>query len=144
MFSIGLIVCCFSLICTIAITAIHNCVFEQTQNQTNEKEVSDEDNKFSMTPGIKLMLLNLVFVCTSLHAFYPNFSKFLQQNYGFTNVEAGHLSSIPFMLSSVLIPLFGSCLMQINERHYSLFFIIGMISIGLAHFTFIGLLNDVD
>ena len=42
-----------------------------------------------------------------IHCFYPNMSKFLQQNYGLSNTHAGHLSSIPYLTASVIVPVLG-------------------------------------
>lgn len=91
-------------------------------------------------------IINIIFVLVycCLHSFYPNFSKFLQQNYGYTNNEAGHLSSIPYVLSSVLVPLFGQVLSFIKPEHYVKFLCLGMGFIGTAHFIFLALLTQLD
>lgn len=78
------------------------------------------------------------------HAFYPNFSKFLQQNYKFSNEEAGHLSSIPYIFSSVAVPLMGHILGFTGGASYSKFLVAAAILTFMAHSSFFVLNNDVD
>lgn len=58
---------------------------------------------------------------SAIHSFYPNMSKFLQQNFGMTNAEAGHLSSIPYMVASIAVPIFGNILTYAGEAHFEKF-----------------------
>jgi len=44
---------------------------------------------------------------SSVKTFYPNMSKFFQERFGFTNVEAGNISSIPNVVSVLAVPLIG-------------------------------------
>jgi len=47
---------------------------------------------------------------SAIHAFYPNMSKFFQEKYDFTNTEAGMISSLPYLIASLSVPIFGSLL----------------------------------
>jgi nitrate/nitrite transporter NarK len=59
--------------------------------------------------SLEIWYLILIYsnVFGSIHAFYPNMSKFLRNNYGFSNIHAGHLSSIPYIVGSLTVPIFG-------------------------------------
>ena len=78
----------------------------------------------------------------SMHAFYPNMSKFFQTKFQFTNVDAGHISSIPYLIASFTVPIFGTMLNYFGESYYEilLFFSIGMIL--TVHMTYL-MLSDV-
>ena len=47
---------------------------------------------------------------SSVHAFYPNMSKFFQEKFDFANTEAGVISSIPYGVASISVPVIGSLL----------------------------------
>ena len=47
---------------------------------------------------------------SSVHAFYPNISKFFQEKFDFSNTEAGVISSIPYGIASISVPVIGSLL----------------------------------
>lgn len=47
---------------------------------------------------------------SGIHAFYPNMPKFFQEKFGFTNIEAGTISSLPYLIASLSVPVFGSLL----------------------------------
>jgi nitrate/nitrite transporter NarK len=57
----------------------------------------------------------------AIQAFYPNMSKFLQQNFGLTNAQAGHYSSIPYIVASVAVPVQGHILSYFGEKTYEMF-----------------------
>jgi len=61
---------------------------------------------------------------SGIHAFYPNMSKFFQQKFQFTNVDAGHIAAIPYLVASFCTPAFGSILNKIGDTFYeSLLFV---------------------
>ena len=78
----------------------------------------------------------------SVHAFYPNMSKFFQSKFQFSNVEAGHISSIPYLIASFTVPLLGTALTYFGESYYEvmLFGSIGMIL--MVHMTYL-MMRDV-
>jgi nitrate/nitrite transporter NarK len=146
--------CGLSLICTFFLSSLHSHVIEKDQEGTNSdnkkpNEKKDEMKKENTKSGLEIITYEIRFVyfifimCyASLHAFYPNFSKFLQQNYGYTNEEAGHLSSIPYLLSSIFVPLFGHGMSFVSEKSYTIFLIIGMVMIWGAHAIFLVILEE--
>jgi len=55
---------------------------------------------------------------SGINAFYPNLPKFFQQRFNFSNTEAGSIASIPYVIASLSVPVFGSVVVQIGEKHY--------------------------
>jgi len=53
------------------------------------------------------MMIN-AFGYASIHAFYPNLSKFFQTKFNYSNIEAGHVSSLPYLIASFTVPFLGS------------------------------------
>lgn len=79
----------------------------------------------------------------AIQAFYPNMSKFMQQNYGITNSHAGMLSSIPYIVASVLVPIQGHLLSYFGQTYYEKFLAFAMSLILVAHFMFLALFEFV-
>lgn len=79
----------------------------------------------------------------TIHSFYPNMSKFLQQNYGFNNAEAGHISSVPYLLASVMVPLFGQLLAIVGTSYYLWFSTASMSLVCTAHILFFLFFEDL-
>lgn len=71
-------------------------------------------------------------------------SKFLQENYGCTNSEAGHYASIPYVMASFVVPLFGQMLAYLGEGWYEKLLASTAFLIGLAHTLFLFFLMNVD
>mmetsp|Transcript_935 Transcript_935/g.1672 ORF Transcript_935/g.1672 Transcript_935/m.1672 type:complete len:305 (+) Transcript_935:303-1217(+) len=74
---------------------------------------------------------------STIHSFYPNMSKFLQQNFGLTNAHAGHLSSIPYIFSSIAVPLFGHMLSCFGEHSYEYFLTFSAFSVFMSQVLFL-------
>lgn len=79
----------------------------------------------------------------AIQAFYPNMSKFMQQNYGLSNSHAGMLSSIPYIVASVLVPIQGHLLSYFGQSYYEKFLAFAMSLILIAHLMFLALLEFV-
>ena len=77
------------------------------------------------------------------HGFYPNMSKYIQQNYGASNEEAGHLSSIPYIVASILVPILGHIIAYYGEDNYEKFLALAPACIGLGHVVFLVLKDYV-
>lgn len=123
--------CIFSMLAAIVLIEIHYFYIESGKNKntqsgkkSNEKK---EKTKFnikklgdsSLTSPEVLTIVGMYLVCNSvLHSFYPNFSKFMQQNYGFSNTLAGHMSSIPYLVASVTVPICGQLISQGGPQSY--------------------------
>jgi nitrate/nitrite transporter NarK len=106
----------FSLVCSFILCQIHWYVIESNiPQQVNQQQEQLKKQKIKIGKKEQEKISHEAWVITAIicvgyatiHGFYPNFSKFLQQNYGFTNVEAGHLASIPYVLASVMVPVLG-------------------------------------
>ena len=67
---------------------------------------------------------------SSVHAFYPNMSKFFQSRFGFSNVAAGSISSLPYLIASFSVPFLGSLTGMLGEAYFELmlFLAIGMVA----------------
>lgn len=79
------------------------------------------------------------FAC--IHSFYPNLSNLLQTRFGFTNEEAGHIASLPYILASFATPLFGSLISRMGDSMYESLLSISMGVIFLTQMNFI-LISD--
>ena len=56
-------------------------------------------------------------------------------------MEAGHLSSIPYIIASFTTPLFGSLVTKLGEKSYELLMIISLIMILVVNLSLL-LIND--
>lgn len=132
-FKMGQCVCIFSMLAAIVLIEIHYFYIESgkhKQEGKKDKERKDERPKFNikkqgesgLTSRPVLTIVGMYLVCNSvLHSFYPNFSKFMQQNYGFSNTLAGHMSSIPYLVASVTVPICGQLISHFGPQSYESF-----------------------
>ena len=109
-------------------------------------EKAEESFFTTMTKNITRPLL-LFMVCNSfgyasVHAFYPNMSKFFQTKFQFSNVDAGHISSIPFLVASFSVPLMGSAIAYIGDSYFEILLFISVGMILTIHMTYL-LQSDV-
>ena len=76
---------------------------------------------------------------SSVHAFYPNMSKFFQTRFLFTNVEAGFISSLPYAIASFSVPFLGGFTSYAGEAYFEIlmFFAIGLLFI--THLTYLSM-----
>ena len=51
---------------------------------------------------------------STIHSFYPNMSNFLQQRFTFSNEEAGHISSLPYIIASISTAVLGTVLSKLG------------------------------
>ena len=137
-FWIGFAVCIFSTVCSFILAQIHESVIDSETNsevkakkgelKANSGTENDEDQDGEQKPessgqesfmnqyvkGLSRPLLLFMvinsFGYASMHAFYPNMSKFFQTKFQFSNVDAGHISSIPYLIASFTVPIFGTVL----------------------------------
>jgi len=70
-------------------------------------------------------------------SFYPNLSYLLQERFGYSNEEAGHIASLPYLIASFATPLFGSLIQKLGESYYELLltFSTGLIFVSQLHFS---------
>ena len=74
---------------------------------------------------------------SGIHAFYPNLPKFFQQRFNFTNTEAGSIASLPYVIASLSVPVFGSVVMKIGEKHYESLLMFSLTLLALTHIAYI-------
>ena len=75
----------------------------------------------------------------SMHAFYPNMSKFFQTKFQFSNVDAGHISSIPYLIASFTVPIFGTALNYFGDSYYEILLLASIGMIFTVHVTYLSL-----
>ena len=135
--------------CSFVLTKIHKEVIENnsgapkpqapnTLNRLPKIKISknaERTDKIGLDTWILVMTYTMGFA--SIHSFYPNMSKFLQQNYGYSNADAGHLSSIPYVVASFTVPMFGNLLTWLGEKYFERCFELAMFMICLAHVLFL-------
>lgn len=80
----------------------------------------------------------------SVHAFYPNMSKFLQTRFQFSNVQAGHISALPYLVASLLMPFLGTLVSYLGSAYFEL---MNFAAIGLVlavHMFYLSLLDVTE
>jgi len=77
-FNIGLMVCVFSMFCTVILVKINSNIFEMDQLSKNQNKKHNENAKEEDIPHPGWVIAGIYTVSYGIiHAFYPNFSKFL-------------------------------------------------------------------
>ena len=142
-FWIGFAVSVFSVLSALALTYLHASAFpESGSSERAEKKEEASVKKGECNDSIPQQVLLVLLVQMSgygtIHAFYPNMSKFLQENYGFSNSEAGHLTSIPYVMASFVVPLFGHLLAYLGSETYEKLLALSTLFVASAHIFFIG------
>ena len=150
-FWIGFAISVFSILCTFLVVVIHESVIEEPETETEtEIKEGDEENKEPKTKAKEEneSLLQVVkrlppqYFCfmvvygagyAGIHAFYPNMSKFFQQKFQFTNVDAGHIAAIPYLVASFCTPAFGSVLNKIGDTFYESLLFVCIATIFMIH-----------
>lgn len=87
-------------------------------------------------------MISNAFGYASVHAFYPNMSKFYQLRFNFRNVDAGHISSIPYLIASFTVPFLGSLLNRLGEGYFEALLIVSISIVLVCHGVFLSL-SDV-
>jgi len=80
-------------------------------NKAGEQEAKQHKSFLEKLKAIPYMFIVYLIVDTltysTVKTFYPNLSKFFQQDFGFSNVEAGSISSIPNLVGIFSVPIIG-------------------------------------
>jgi len=87
------------------------------------------------------MVVN-AFGYASVHAFYPNMSKFFRTRFGYSNIDAGHISAIPYLIASLLVPFLGSLTGYLGEGYFELMLFYAIAMILVVHVCYLSL-SDV-
>lgn len=81
---------------------------------------------------------------SSVHAFYPNMSKFFQEKFDFTNIEAGSISSLPYLVASFTVPLFGVLIKKVkHDKVYEFGLMIGLSAVFFSHFCYLVMFEHI-
>jgi MFS family permease len=74
---------------------------------------------------------------SAIHAFYPNMPKFLREKFDFSNTEAGMISSLPYLIASLSVPIFGTLLRKFNtDKVYQVGLIVSLSMIFSTHTSY--------
>jgi nitrate/nitrite transporter NarK len=79
---------------------------------------------------------------SSVHAFYPNMSKFFQVRFQFSNTQAGTISSLPYLIASFTVPIIGTLINRLGELYFELLIFVSLVMILTTHFIYL-VLADV-
>ena len=60
------------------------------------------------------LLVIYMFGFACVNSFYPNLSNFLQTRFAFSNEDAGHVASLPYIIASFATPIFGSVIARLG------------------------------
>ncbi len=82
---------------------------------------------------------------STIHAFYPNMPKFFQEKYNFSNTEAATISSLPYLIASLSVPVFGSLLRgySSSDQVYEVGLLVSLCSVLSTHLSYLLLPPDL-
>lgn len=81
------------------------------------------------------------FAC--IHSFYHNLSNILQSRFGFNNEDAGHVSSLPYIIAAISTPILGMIISKFGEAYFSRFILVATLIILVVHSS-ITMLQDSE
>ena len=99
---LGVAACIFSTFIALLLGKLHHEHSGDTVNK-DKKDGKNDDGSSKLTMAnilnrtIVLFIINNAFGYGSVHALYPNISKFFQDRFQFTPLYAGFISSLPYM-----------------------------------------------
>ena len=89
---------------------------------------------------VRFWIFNIVdsFGYSCIHAFYPNMPKFFQEKFNFTNTEAGVICSLPYLIASLSVPVFGTLLRRANDtKLYEVWLLYSLLSLFGTHTSYL-------
>lgn len=137
-FDIGLWVCAFSILSAVILWAM---IGDQGTGRPTRGQQPAGSWGLQMLYKAEMLYLTLCIILVNciIHSFYPNMSKFLQENFHYSNTEAGHLSSLSYIISMIVIPVLGYLMSFYKIDCYELNQVGQSIFLLVAHCTFIAL-----
>ena len=60
----------------------------------------------------------------------------MQERFSFTNTEAGSIASLPYLIASLSVPLLGSFIQKVGEKHYEALLMFSLALIGSANCSY--------
>lgn len=73
---------------------------------------------------------------SGIHSFYANMSKFFITRFNFTAIEAGHISSLPYLVASFSTPLLGAFLYKVGKTQYYNLLLLSVSCVAYVHFQY--------
>ena len=139
---VGFFVCVFSLICAVCLSILDKKADDSEKNATgntvNNKIMTEED-KFRWS-DIRTFNLSFWIICmscvltyTAIFPFIQVASKMLQERFGFSDIDAGALFTLPYTISAFTSPFLGILIDKIGRR--GLLIIMSAIILFAAHVT---------
>lgn len=74
---------------------------------------------------------------SSIHAFYPNMPKFFQEKFDFSNTEAGTTASLPYLIASLSVPVFGSLIGRMGDNNYPFGILFSLCILLFTHISYL-------
>ncbi|CDW86836.1 major facilitator superfamily protein [Stylonychia lemnae] len=149
-----------SLISAYYVTTIHEAVIENNlkdrakekekeeqeliKSKNTEKQIDlDQDVRQDLNQVKKgelpyeyfLLCIVYSFGFCCVHSFYHNMSNLLQSRFGFNNEDAGHISSLPYIIAAFSTPILGMIFSRFGERHYDKVILSATFTLLIVHST---------
>ena len=71
-------------------------------------------------------------------------SKFFQEKFDFTNIEAGSISSLPYLVASFTVPIFGVLIKRVeHDKVYEFGLMIGLSAVLFSHFCYLVMFEHI-
>ncbi|CAD8084472.1 unnamed protein product [Paramecium primaurelia] len=148
----SVILCIFSFVCAVVLCILDKknelnklkgqfIIEEQEEEEGEEGEQQKDDIERVSFKDIKNLngtFWILVLICTltlgSYTPFLDDANDFLQEKFEFTNVQAGKVLTIPYLMAAITSPFFGPYIDKVGKRRK--FILITCVLFTLTHFTF--------
>jgi len=140
-FWIGFVISLASLISIYYLIEIHELIFDPSMKQEVEEDPEQKGKRsWNIFKGLPLEYYQICFICflgyASIYSFYPNMSSFFQLRFGFTNQQAGLISSIPYIIASFATPVFGHFIQKMGETYFEILMTLALGSIFVTHMLY--------
>ena len=119
---LGVAACVGSTIVSLILGSMHNENSGDGFSKDKRNDSKKEENQLTMSNilnrTIVLFIINNAFGYGSVHALYPNISKFFQDRFSFTPLYAGFISSLPYMCQSASSPFLGGVTSYFGKAYF--------------------------
>ncbi|CAD8068369.1 unnamed protein product [Paramecium primaurelia] len=129
----SVILCIFSFV-----SAVGQFIIEEQEDENEEQKDDIERVSFKDIKNLNGTFWILVLICTltlgSYIPFLDDANDFLQEKFEFTNVQAGKVLTIPYLMAAITSPFFGPYIDKVGKRRKII--LITCILFTLTHFAF--------
>ena len=119
---------------------------DEVNKDKKDGKKEDGSNKLTMANilnrTIILFIINNAFGYGSVHALYPNISKFFQDRFQYTPLYAGFISSLPYMCQSFSSPFLGGVTSYFGKAYFEPLLLFSVALLFSIH-VYYCLLSDV-